>query len=88
MFYFFNVLKTAFFFRCIHVIRVIDTNPKRKMTQLIVYVIKVQHSQHSVSLVESEKMHRARKRLLERECRENTRLIFQNGPHDESFRGP
>jgi hypothetical protein len=76
---------------------------KRKMPrQLTVYIFKVQYRQHAVSLVESEKMHRARKRSLEEEngreresvCMcvcvrgRDTRLIFQNGPYDEPFRGP
>lgn len=40
----------------------------RKMPrQLTVYIFKVQYRQHAVSLVESEKMHRARKRSLEEE---------------------
>ena len=33
--------------------------------QLTVYVFKIQYRQHSIFLIESEKMHRARKRLLE-----------------------
>lgn len=70
-----------------------NINLKRKMPwQLTAYVFKVHCS---VSVLESEKMQRARKKLLERgngegggEARENTRLIFQNGPHGEPFRSP